>query len=125
MKYLVTGGTGFLGRYIVRHLQASGNDVFITARHPILPNHIKADFENNILELSRDSSQDFSFDYVIHAAGIAHFVPKSAAEKNSFFEINVNGTKLLLNQLEKLTRLPKSFVFISSVSVYGLETGLN
>jgi uncharacterized protein YbjT (DUF2867 family) len=50
MRYLVTGGTGFLGKYIVDYLKQSGNEVFITTRHPKDVNHILADFETNSLD---------------------------------------------------------------------------
>jgi len=63
------------------------------------------------------------FDLVIHAAGKAHSVPKTESEKLEFYNVNVVGTK---NLLEGLTNsgIPKYFVFISSVSVYGKDFGL-
>jgi GlcNAc-P-P-Und epimerase len=121
MKYLVTGGTGFLGRYIVDFLQSAGNEVFITTRNPIEPNHIKADFEKGILEFP--AGNNVTFDYVIHAAGKAHIVPKTDPDRQAFFNVNVAGTKLLLDKLGQLASLPKGFVFISSVSVYGRDSG--
>jgi len=126
MKCLITGGTGFLGKYIVNQMQQNGNEVFITTRHPQQNNHILADFERGILDLetnagfTKESENNL---IVIHAAGKAHSVPKSDAEQKSFYDINVEGTKLLLQKLETLQKLPKSMVFISSVSVYGRETG--
>ena len=63
-----------------------------------------------------------SVDLVIHAAGRAHLVPSSPHERQEFFEVNVTGTINLLKGLEQST-IPKSFVFISSVSVYGCESG--
>jgi nucleoside-diphosphate-sugar epimerase len=64
-------------------------------------------------------------DCVIHAAGKAHSVPKTAVEDQEFFDVNLIGTNNLLRALESLDRLPKSFVFISSVAVYGCEEGTN
>ena len=63
------------------------------------------------------------YDLVIHTAGKAHSIPKSEAEKRAFFDVDVNGILNLLNGLEKALQLPQYFVFISSVSVYGVETG--
>ena len=125
MKYLITGGTGFLGSYIVAELQQNGNGLFITTRHPDKPNHIFADFEKSMLDLKSSADLYSGSDdlIVIHAAGKAHSVPKSQTETKSFFNVNVEGTRLLLEKLEALPRLPKSFVFISSVSVYGRDTG--
>lgn len=58
---------------------------------------------------------------VIHAAGKAHIVPKTKKEKDEFFLVNVLGTKNLLTSLEP--NLPESFLYISSVSVYGRTEG--
>ena len=44
-------------------------------------------------------------------------------EIEQFKNVNVNGTINLLNSLEK-SYIPQKFVFISSVSVYGLENGI-
>lgn len=58
------------------------------------------------------------YDIVIHAAGFAH------KPHNEFKNINVIGTQNLIRGLEKNT-IPSKFVFISSVSVYGLSSGYN
>ena len=69
-------------------------------------------------------SFNHKFDLVIHSAGKAHSIPKTPLEKQLFHDVNVKGTRNLLTGLEK-SNLPKSFVFISSVSVYGQEFGEN
>lgn len=118
-----------MGKYIVDELERSGEEVFITTRYVKEANHIRADFENNILELRsgagvrKKENALLSFDYVIHAAGKAHIIPKTEEEKNAFFKVNTGGTKLLLEKLESLTTLPKGLVFISSVAVYGEDMG--
>ena len=58
----------------------------------------------------------------IHAAGKAHSYPKTQEEKEQFFSVNVGGTRNLLHALE--ANPPQYFVFISSVSVYGLTEGM-
>jgi nucleoside-diphosphate-sugar epimerase len=60
---------------------------------------------------------------VIHAAGKAHTVPKTVSERKQFHDVNVEGTLNLLKGLE-VSGVPKQFVFISSVSVYGQESGV-
>ena len=61
---------------------------------------------------------------VFHAAGKAHSIPKNLDEEKIFFDINENGTKNLCLALEK-NKLPDTFIFISTVAVYGLEVGEN
>lgn len=53
------------------------------------------------------------YDSIIHAAG-------DISEVNAM-QVNFNGTKNLCSALEKCP--PKTFVFISSVAVYGIVTG--
>jgi nucleoside-diphosphate-sugar epimerase len=104
MKILLTGGTGFLGQIIYNDL--------------ILSNNIVSMNKMNFLQ----SNLYDNFDCVIHCAGKAHFTPKTKEDNDSFFFVNVELTKRLLLWLHKDT-LPKCFVYISSVSVYGLSSG--
>lgn len=112
-KVLLTGSRGFLGSYIlkefsdyfIRGLNRSGGDYMI-------------DLEKTIPIF------DESFDLVIHCAGIAHFLPIDDKDSKWFFDVNVVGTYNLLTGLSK-NPLLKQFVFISSVSVYGINEGIN
>jgi nucleoside-diphosphate-sugar epimerase len=60
---------------------------------------------------------------VLHAAGKAHSVPKTKAEKQAFFDINYRGAVNLCKGLEQSGTIPKSFIFISTVAVYGCNRG--
>lgn len=62
------------------------------------------------------------YDIVLHAAGKAHVVPKTEAEKQVFFDVNYQGTVNLCKALENAGP-PKAIVFISTVAVYGCEFG--
>ena len=64
------------------------------------------------------------YDVVLHAAGKAHSVPKTEAEKQIFFDVNLQGTKNLCTALEK-KGIPRAFIFISTVAVYGCDYGEN
>lgn len=112
-KLLFTGGTGFLGinvkpllekKYSVTTCGITPNDMIkanLAAEVPILPEH---------------------YDIVLHACGKAHMVPKTDAEKKVFYDVNYQGTVNLCAALEKVGA-PKSLVFISTVAVYGCDTG--
>ena len=114
-KVLVTGGSGFLGKVIVNKLKSSGCLVMSLGRSS--ENDIVADISAEFLGISEN------FDTVIHAAGLAHIMqPIKVAQKNIFYDINVNGTKNLLQSLESSV-LPSSFIFISTVAVYGINSG--
>ena len=110
MKIILTGANGFLGSAISNYFSnrdlvktgRSAGDVLVdlSTQVPVLPSH----------------------DLMIHAAGKAHLVPRTEEEKADFFHVNVTGTANLLAGLER-SGLPKYFVFISSVAVYGLDEG--
>jgi nucleoside-diphosphate-sugar epimerase len=115
---LLTGASGFLGKAIAqnlvfRHVQ------FLTIGRQV-NNHILCDLSIEIPVIN-----NYNIDLVIHAAGKAHFVPKTKIEKQTIFDVNLTGTLNFLKGLENSVQLPKFFVFISSVAVYGQETGLN
>lgn len=112
MNCLLTGSSGFLGKSISREILLE-NQLFCLSRSV---GEYRVSLDKDIPIFDR------GFDVVIHAAGKAHFIPKTEAEKQEFYRINVLGTQNLLKGLEQFS-LPKQFVFISSVSVYGLESG--
>lgn len=114
-KLLFTGASGFLGantlpildkKYIVRTIGLTDKDNY------------KINLANEVPDIKE------SYNIVLHAAGKAHSVPKTEAEKQAFFDVNLQGTKNLCLALEK-SRLPKSFIFVSTVAVYGLDFGEN
>jgi nucleoside-diphosphate-sugar epimerase len=114
MSVLLTGANGFLGRAIKEEL-LNKHTIFDLSRSN---GDYKVFLEKEIPVFKEN------FEIVIHAAGKAHCIPKSELEKKQFHDVNVKGTINLLKGLENHV-LPKEFIFISSVSVYGEETGSN
>ncbi|HMP94484.1 MAG TPA: NAD-dependent epimerase/dehydratase family protein, partial [Phnomibacter sp.] len=53
----------------------------------------------------------------------AHLVPHNAEQAADFFNTNLKGTQHLCQWLQKGPVMPEAFVFISTVSVYGVEEG--
>ena len=114
MRILLTGSSGFLGKHILSQMMST-NEIFTLS---------KTNAQINC-DLSRSQPNLPIVELVIHAAGKAHFIPKTKADANDFFNVNVVGTKNLLKGLADSGTLPTYFVYISSVSVYGLESGHN
>lgn len=110
---LITGGKGFLGNILS---QALGQRFVVLSLGRGTSNDI-------VVDLSKQEPTIPQIHYVIHAAGKAHIYPRTDAERRSFFETNVQGTANLLTCLERTK--PMRFVFISTVSVYGLDEGNN
>ncbi len=110
-KILITGSSGFLGKIIIRNL--NNFSLISLGRTP----------SDIMVDLSQDVPQLDTVSLVVHAAGKAHQVPNSAQQSQEFYDVNVKGTRNLIKGLEQCKSLPKAFVFISSVSVYGVESG--
>lgn len=115
MKLLFTGASGFLGS----NLRLKFNHDFEVKTLGLTNTD-----EYNVNIATSIPSLDNSFDVVLHAAGKAHMVPKTESEKNAFFDVNFQGTVNLCKALE-ISGVPKAFIFISTVAVYGLEFGEN
>lgn len=114
---LVTGGSGFLGRGIVRLAMERGHNVRATYRrsHPEIPGveWVQADLADSAPW--RDAAE--RCDAVIHAAGLAHQFAARSEHQRDFDRANVDGT---LHVVRGAVEAGASrVVIVSSVSVYG------
>ncbi len=122
---LVTGKSGFLGRMLTAH--SVNYQLFGIGRGRV--NEVIADLSVGIPDLGILGGIA-RIDRVIHAAGLAHGIGRNRFIPEDYFRVNVEGTKNLLKGLERWVSLdgerefPKQLVYISSVSVYGLEEGV-
>ena len=107
MKILLTGANGFLGRYV--------NDYFLNQKIEVVKigksnqNDIICDFSIEVPKLLTST-----FNLVVHLAGKAHFTPVNKEQAQTFYDINVLGTKNLLEGIGNLPSKPKAFVYIQA-----------
>jgi nucleoside-diphosphate-sugar epimerase len=111
---LYTGASGFLANNTIPTLKQLGYNVITLG---IGDEAYQCNLAKDIPVLNE------SYDVVFHAAGKAHSEPKTDAEKQLFYDVNFQGTVNLCKGLENFGALPKQFVFISTVAVYGLDGG--
>lgn len=112
-KLLFTGASGFLG-YNIRPILEKSYDVHTIGLTD--DDDIKFNLAKEVPPINTH------YDVVLHAAGKAHTVPKTDAEKQVFFDVNYQGTVNLCKALEN-AGIPKTLVFISTVAVYGCDYG--
>ena len=114
---LITGGNGYLGKHIYQHLSHLNYKISTLGKKN--NNTFVYDLSTQVPILNR------SFKTVVHCAGRAHSFPQTKEQEQAFFDVNVTGTSNLLSALEAAPTLPSHFVFMSSVSVYGLNKGID
>ena len=123
MKFLVTGGAGFIGSHIVDALVGNNDKVkvlddFSSGRMENLEGVlskielIKGDIRNK--DIVRPAME--GVDYVIHQAALRS-VPKSLANPELYNDVNINGTLNILTASRDAK--VKRVVIASSSSIYG------
>jgi nucleoside-diphosphate-sugar epimerase len=117
MRALVTGGTGFIGSHLVDELLQQGYEVRVLRRPTSSTTYLEG---KNLTYAVGDLSDTTSLmkaceniDVVFHVAAL----PRDWGTRKEFLEVNLYGTKNLLDACVK-TKAPR-FVFMSSASVYG------
>lgn len=122
MRALVTGASGFVGRYLVERLRTAGYDVVAAGGpHETEPAFLPIDLADT--ESIRAAFDVARPDVVFHLAAQA-FVPRSLEAPDETYEINVIGTAGVLAVQRAWSRENDAkvrFVFISSAEVYGAQ----
>ncbi len=119
---LVTGGTGFLGSYILKVLVQKGQAVKAIRRNSSkMPSWIDKTvldkvqwIEGDVLDVVSLSDAMENVHTVIHAAAQVSFTKK---ERKSLYQVNVEGTANVVNMM--LEKNAKRLVHISSVAALG------
>lgn len=121
MKVLITGGAGFVARYLDAELTAAGHEVWLTdCLDANLPHYLKADLTDEAAV--RELVAKVKPDAVAHLGAIS-FVPDAAKDRAVLERVNVGGTQNMLNALVA-TGLPRrsrdlpQFLFVSTAQVY-------
>ena len=122
---LVTGGTGFLGAYIISQLMENGYAVRAIHRNGPMPFFLPDAIREKVEWVRCDIRDPLGLedamagvDAVIHAAAKVSFLKK---ERREMYSVNIDGTAHVVNAA--LTRQVPRFVHVSSVSALGRTNG--
>ena len=121
---LITGGTGFIGSYIIKNLVEKGFSVRAIRRSNKLPFYIPEKVFNtvqwvdgDILDIVSLSDAMQGADAVMHCAAIVSFSKK---ERHQMYHVNVEGTANVVNAA--VENKVKRFLHVSSVAALGRTT---
>ncbi|KGT95845.1 GDP-6-deoxy-D-lyxo-4-hexulose reductase [Erwinia typographi] len=118
-RALITGIKGFTGHYMAAELSAAGYEIHGLGTQPdSSASHYHAVDLTNYQQVA-DAVMAIQPDVVVHLAAIA-FV--GHADANAFYQVNVGGTRNLLQALTQLPTKPESVLVASSANVYGNTT---
>ena len=133
MKYLVTGGSGFIGSHIVRTLLEQGESVraldnFSTGKRENLED-LTRQFDGDRFEILEGDLRDASrveeavrgIEVIFHEAAFVS-VPQSMDEPQTCFDVNITGTSRLLD-LARVAGVRRA-VIASSAAIYGESDAL-
>jgi UDP-glucose 4-epimerase len=125
VKFVITGGAGFIGSHIAKHLIEKNHDVII------VDNLSRGRLENlskikEQIEFKKMDILDFNLlkDIISNSDGIFHqaaltSVPESFLQKEKYHNVNVKGTE---NIFKLAKEFEKKVVYASSSSIYGNTT---
>lgn len=124
MKYLVTGATGFIGRWVARKLVEQGHEVRSLARNPEKSRHLgETGVDMMQGEITRKESMReamLGVDGVFHTAEWHKLGVLTKAEIAAAEAINVGGTRNVLEMVREL-KIPRC-VYTSSLAIF-TDTG--
>lgn len=125
MQYLVTGATGFIGRWVARQLVQQGHEVRSLARNPEKTRHLsETGVETMRGDITRKDSMREAMhgvDGVFHMAGWYKLGIKSKKEIALAEAINVGGTRNVMELVREL-KIPRC-VYTSSLAVFSDTKG--
>jgi UDP-glucose 4-epimerase len=126
MKYLITGGAGFIGSHIARALLQQGATVrildnFSSGKRENLKGLDVEIIEGDLRDASRVAEAVRGINIIFHEAAFVS-VPESMEKPQECFDVNITGTSILFEAARKAG--VQRAVIASSAAVYGDSTAM-
>lgn len=126
MRYLVTGGAGFIGSTLVNNLEKNNNEIVVIdnlsmgKRENLNSSPKITFFEKDVRNRGFVNKlfAEYQFDYIFHLAAVAS-VADSIERPFETHQVNMEATLDLLELAKETQKNLKRFVFASSAAVYG------
>ena len=120
---LITGGTGLIGRYLIKSLLKDSNTIYVLTRS-------ESRFENNVNFINWDPDSqrlDLSnipaVDYIVNLAGASIDGSRwTNSYKRKILESRLNSTSLLFKEIKKLKQKPSLYIGASATGFYKKNT---
>ncbi|MDP1713846.1 MAG: NAD-dependent epimerase/dehydratase family protein [Anaerolineales bacterium] len=121
MKYLVTGGAGFIGSHVASTLLQGGGQVrvldnFSSGKRENLKDLDIEILEGDLRDVSKVTQAVKGVEIIFHEAAFVS-VPESMEKPQECFDVNITGTSLLFDAARKAG--VRRVVIASSAAVYG------
>ena len=123
MKVVITGGTGFVGKVIIRQLLSSGHEVVVLTRNVAkaaisLGSNCQY-FQWDDVKTPPPAVAFEGSDGVINLMGESISQRWDEEHKKEIHDSRIIGTSSLVNTLKNLKQMPKVLVSTSAIGIYG------
>lgn len=124
MKIAITGGTGLIGRPLVRALSDAGHQVVVLTRHP-RSRQGGISFVEWLTPDSRPETELQDVDAFIHLAGASINDGRwTHKQKQAILQSRINGTKEVVRIIKNMKQKPNVVISGSAIGIYGEDRSI-
>ncbi|MDR2346192.1 MAG: SDR family oxidoreductase [Planctomycetaceae bacterium] len=123
MRYLITGGAGFIGSNLARYILEKGHEVVVLDNFATGKRENLTEIIDKITLIEGDIREKSVVDFAVSGCsaifhqGALGSVPRSVADPVTSHDVNVNGTLTVLQSAREFN--VKRIIFAASSSAYG------